>query len=94
MCDIKDGFKLCTCKGKEQKDLGDLSWILEKRNNSIIPKCDIVGSVIMPTYSTEEKDTITLILQNLNQRNCFDFRYRPKESDVITLILQVWRSWI
>ena len=88
MCDIKDGFKLCTCKGKEKKDLGDFSWILEKQNTSIVPKCNIVGSVMMPDYSKEEKDMIWLVLQNLNTRNCFDFRYRPKESDVLTLILQ------
>ena len=88
MCDIADGFKLCTCKGEEKLELGESCWILEKRKTSIVPKCDVVGSVMFPEYSKQETDMIALVLQNLNQRNCFDFRYRPRESDVLTIILQ------
>jgi len=88
MCDITDGFKLCTCTDQEQQELGDLCWVLQRRKASIVPKCDVVGSIVFPEYSKQEEDMITLVLQNLNQRNCFDFRYRPLESDVLTIIIQ------
>ena len=82
MCDITDGFKLCTCTDQEQQELGDLYWVLQRRKASIVPKCDVVGSIVFPEYSKQEEDMITLVLQNLNQRNLQEY---VTQTDISTL---------
>jgi hypothetical protein len=76
MCDIKNGFKLCTCKGAIPKNTS--YWRLKrfKGNDSIFSF--IIGKVYIPE---EISKNYHLISQNINQENCFDFDYQPHEGD-------------
>lgn len=83
MCDISNGFKLCTCKGRPKKS--EPHWVLERQDTNIITRCEIMGMPIFPEYTQEEESQINLIVKQLNQGNCFDFAYQPTEGDVFTM---------
>ena len=82
MCDIKDGFRLCSCD--DQLAEKDISWVL-KRNNPELPLHYRKGRAVMPRYSNEEKNLQVLILENLNNSNCFDFEYSPQVNDFVRI---------
>ena len=80
MCDIIDGFKLCTCKDKVDKSKPH--WILERliKKENII-RDDVLIGILSPYYI----DNIETILNELNNGNPFDFEYSPKENDMLKL---------
>lgn len=82
MCDIKDGFKLCTCE--EKLHIQEIGWVL-KRTNDTLPLAYRKGRAVIPRYNANEKELQTLILNNLNSRNSFDFDYTPHDNDLITI---------
>ncbi|OJJ17901.1 hypothetical protein BKI52_29010 [marine bacterium AO1-C] len=82
MCNIQDGFKLCTCD--EKLATSDIGWVL-KRTNADLPLHHRKGRAVMPRYNQQEKDLQALILENLNQYNCFDFDYTPHENDYVRI---------
>ena len=80
MCNIIDGFKLCTCSDKVDKSKPH--WILER----LIKKEDTIQDVVMigilsPNYA----NNIKTILNELNNGNPFDFEYNPKDNDMLEL---------
>ena len=86
MCDIKDGFKLCTCD--EKLAAQDIDWVL-KRTNPELPLVHRKGRAIMPRYNAKEQDIQSLILKNLNTQNCFDFDYTPQPNDYVRIRAKV-----
>jgi len=78
MCDIKKGFKLCTC-GKIKASEAD--WTLRRVRKDIF----IVGEVIPYMLSEEETSVHMNLTEELNDRNCFDFRYKPLENDELKI---------
>lgn len=79
MCNIKDGFKLCTCSSSAA-----IGWEL-KRANPHLPLKHRRGKTVMTRYNASEQALQTLILDNLNQGNCFDFDYTPQDNDYLRI---------
>lgn len=93
MCEISDQLKLCTCGGKELENLDDY-WILYRFDKD--KDYMIIGEPQMPLnllYLIETgynyEDTLLALL---NQHNCFDFPYNPKEKDRLLFCLKP-NSW-
>lgn len=82
MCNIKDGFKLCTCDNNLPAE--DASWIL-RRSNPNLPLHHRKGRAAIPRYNGDEKELQNLILRNLNTGNSFDFDYTPQENDYVKI---------
>lgn len=83
MCNIKDGFRLCTCAIEESTPTADaIGWEL-KRVNLNLPLHHRKGKAVIPRYNTSEQSLQTLILDNLNKGNCFDFDYSPQANDYL-----------
>lgn len=82
MCDISEGFKLCTC---DHVDLGHSHWKLlrfQGEQNIILgtPNFDKVKDILDMQFVEDE----------LNDRNCFDFDYSPQAGD--RLIIKVMKE--
>ena len=91
MCNVNDGFKLCTCNNIEMDDAG---WVLE-RNNPSLPEIHTCGSAIEMILDTDEVKVKHWILQELNKRNCFDFNLKPKARDLLSICINQERSiWV
>lgn len=79
MCNFDDGFILCTCntKGsdKNQLILENATFIWELR---IIKETEFaVGRTKLPSTTIGEGLNSEWVLLNLEDRNCFDFDYKP-----------------
>ena len=83
MCNLKDGFKLCTCKDG-QKPQTHYTWEL-KRRNPALEQYYLKGDAMFPFYEAEEKTIRQKILTALNNRNCFDFDYQPQKDDWLNI---------
>ena len=81
MCDLSDGFRLCTCDGESE---AEPDWVLERLDASKRPMARR-GRVVMPRYSKHERSQRTRIIEALNEGTCFDFDYAPTVNDVLTL---------
>ena len=80
MCNIIDGFKLCTCSDKVDKSKPH--WVLER----LIKKEDkIQDEVLIGILSPYYTENIKTILNELNNGNPFDFDYNPKDNDMLEL---------
>lgn len=79
VCNIKDGFKLCTCSPSAA-----IGWEL-KRTNPHLPLQHRRGKAVMTRYNASEQALQTLILDSLNQGNCFDFDYTPQDNDYLRI---------
>ena len=80
MCNIIDGFKLCTCNDKVDKSKPH--WILErliKKEDTI--RDDVLIGILSPYYA----NNIKTILSELNNGNPFDFEYKPEDNDMLEL---------
>jgi len=82
MCTLEDGFKLCTCD--EKLTASNIGWIL-KRTNATLPLHHRKGRAVLPRYNQQAQVLQALILENLNDKNCFDFDYIPRENDYICI---------
>lgn len=83
MCELNQGFKLCNCDEAELSDK-EIGWQLERFNQELPIKYR-KGRAAIPHYSEEEHTQIQMILNELNQVNCFDFEYEANENDRLSL---------
>lgn len=72
MCDIKHGFKLCTC---HDVDENKSHWKLHRFKDGP----DFVLG--LPNLEFYDEVDIDFIEGELNARNCFDFEYTPQVND-------------
>ena len=82
MCKLEDGFKLCTCldeKGIEAEPDAPV-WRL-RRINPLLPEKRRIGKFRFSALTMHEEERREKILEQLNQRNCFDFDYSPQKDD-------------
>jgi len=86
MCDFKDGFILCSCDEGEEKmssknDGSEYIWELR-----ILDKLEFsIGKAKYPSLDIGSGLESEWVLLNLEERNCFDFDYTPKEGDNLVL---------
>lgn len=91
MCSIKDGFKLCTCSDIEEEEA---DWILQKYNKTN-PEIDVMGEVSLSLMELDDKEKVVMIIRELNNRNCFDFDYKPAAKDYLTICMnRKNNSWV
>ena len=80
MCDIKEGFKLCTCN---KVDETKTHWKLirfEDGMNIVIGEVEEAFHVQLMSYDWVKTE--------LNTRNCFDFEYTPIDGDRLIIELK------
>lgn len=83
MCDLTKEFKLCSCDG-DKLAANEIGWILYRRN--VDKTVDIIrGKPFIYQLSSKEENIKTLVGQQLNSKNCFDFEYKPKEDDFLKI---------
>ena len=80
MCDIKEGFKLCTC---HEVDEEETHWKLIRFRDGII---SVIGEVSEEYYQDLMK--YGWIEKELNQRNCFEFECTPQNGDRLLIELK------
>ena len=78
MCKIGE-FKLCTCSG--QIDKSKPHWILEKLS---VNKNEITY-LIIGMFREEYIMNMGFVIDKLNDGNPFDFEYKPRQKDILTL---------
>jgi hypothetical protein len=109
MCDFNKGFILCSCKIKEKKIVhnknsrqnkkmqGDAPqiyrWILSEFKETQTEWLAI-GRYKMPISDIGQGLTEEWVLLNLNERNCFDFNYIPKEGDDLVIRSNISSSYL
>lgn len=93
MCDLNEGFKLCTCEPEPEKELlleteadfenfeyvpPDWTWQLKK----YFGRSNRKGRAMFPR---EKINGITpeFVSEELNRRKCFDFDYTPEENHIL-----------
>ena len=91
MCEIGKEIKLCTCipnglntivhnkKAKEKKNQDKYTWTLYKYVG--LTEYPMDGMLIYPDDALSETLSAEKMLEELNNRNCFDFSYNPNEGD-------------
>ncbi len=87
MCNLNTTLSLCTCAPDEELDESkQVIWSLYRLSTHRIQpkKFDVVG-VFMLRYDFREENIGEIIEGHLNQRNCFDFEYTPKEDDHLNI---------
>ncbi len=79
MCSTSDGFKLCTCS--DVIDENKPHWVLERL------KTKKYGSnfMVIGTYDVNYLGNLEYVLEQLNNHNPFDFDYKPRNRDLLTL---------
>ncbi|WP_291869394.1 hypothetical protein [Maribacter sp.] len=87
MCDFENGFILCSCKekktSKEVLKTDKLEYIWELRT---VKKTEwAVGRARLPSSDIGKGLESEWVLLNLEDRNCFDFDYTPKEGDNLVI---------
>lgn len=84
MCEISNKLKLCTCADTE--DLENF-WELHIYHEE--QEVHVVGMPMLPVMmSPQDFRNKELFLQYLNEGNCFDFPYTPKEKDRLLIALK------
>jgi len=93
MCDFKEGFILCKCNNpkvvvhnkksrrnkKKKKQPIEYIWTLYKYLG--LSKQMELGRYVFPSNDVGSGFTSDFVLNELNNRNCFDFEYSPNEGD-------------
>ena len=79
MCSTSDGFKLCTCS--DEIDENKPHWVLERlKTNKNGSKFIVIG-----TFDVNYLENLEYVLEQLNNHNPFDFDYKPRNRDLLTL---------
>ena len=82
MCKIDTSFKLCSCSG--HIDRTKPHWVLERMNiNMKDVERVLIGHFPFEHFINEDK-----ILEEMNARNVFDFDYKPKQKDTLSLYFE------
>lgn len=84
MCNLTEGFILCTCSGKREKSDALFTWKLF-RSRSSEPDVFVIGETSPPYNSKQRFILVDKIREQLNARNCFDFDYKPEEGDALVI---------
>ena len=79
MCDLNGPFKLCTCSNKIDKEKP--YWVLERMTSNLKDMIPPIIGMFPDNYDFN----IDFILNELNNKNPFDFEYYPKQKDCLTL---------
>jgi hypothetical protein len=93
MCQPKNGIMFCTCienddinaivhnknSRKNKKKLYTFSWTLDRYLGQIETSMD--GMVAMPSNALSNGLSDEFVLNELNNKNCFDFDYTPVNGD-------------
>jgi len=83
MCDLSQGFKLCSCDA-DKLATSEIGWVLKRRDqHKNVPT--IKGKPFVYQMNLNEKQLKANTVQQLNQRNCFDFDYKPQEDDFLNI---------
>lgn len=78
MCDVSDGFRLCTCPGGAEPD-----WLLFRRGSPDRGPLELMrGFSPIPTEDDELRKLF--IVDGLEEGGCFDFDYEPADGDVLS----------
>jgi hypothetical protein len=99
MCDFEKGFILCTCVDKEKPVIHNKNSRRYKKNPNNEPQIyrwylsefiDTFDSMMEGIYQFPSDDigkglTAEWVLLHLNDGNCFDFDYTPKEGDNLVI---------
>lgn len=99
MCDFEKGFILCSCKDKEKPVIHNKNSRRYKKspqnedNTYRWYLCEFKGtfeSLMEGMFEPPSNDigkglTSEWVLLNLNDRNCFDFEYIPREGDSLVI---------
>lgn len=83
MCNLSKGFKLCSCDG-DKLAASEIGWVLKRRDNNK-EISSIRGKPFIYQMNLSEKQLKAHTVQQLNERNCFDFEYQPQEDDFLTI---------
>ncbi|WMX13849.1 MULTISPECIES: hypothetical protein [unclassified Aureispira] len=83
MCNLNQGFKLCSCDS-DQLTPDEIGWILE-RKNAVKQASSLRGKPFIYKMNQSEQALKSEVVQQLNQRNCFDFDYQPQEDDFLRI---------
>ena len=85
MCSINQGFKLCSCKGKPDKNKP--YWKLSRKdpNREILL---LVGESMSPYNQPPKRKTIA---NELNKGVAFDFDFVPREYDLLEFFAVTYR---
>lgn len=83
MCDLSQGFKLCSCEG-DQLAAPEIGWVLRRRDEHK-KISSIRGKPFIYQMKLSEKQLKSSTLQELNKRNCFDFDYQAQEDDFLKI---------
>jgi len=82
MCDVSEGFRLCTCEPGEPFD-----WVLQRRDRSL-PLQGRRGRVIRSKVPDDVLTTSAALLEGLNREGgAFDFEYTPEAGDILVVTL-------
>lgn len=81
MCDIKEGFKLCTCSTAINR--AEPHWKLYRFGQEY-ENFMVMGSF---RFRLKEQNIHWLIHTELNNKNCFDFDYQPQNQDVLICVV-------
>lgn len=83
MCDLSQGFKLCSCDG-DKLSPNEIGWVLKRRNPD--KQFDrIMGKPFIYQMNLSEQQLKSNTAKQLNDRNCFDFDYQAQEDDFLTI---------
>lgn len=100
MCDFEKGFILCTCEGKEKPVIHNKNSRRNKKNPSnelqvyrwylsefveTYEETMMEGIYQFPSDDIGKGLTAEWVLLHLNEGNCFDFEYTPKEGDNLVI---------
>lgn len=87
MCDISEGFKLCTCDtNNEKQNTNKPYWILSRK---VPRKKDQYGDHIVGECSIDHlygSKVRELILNELRSRDCFDQDFNLKQKDKLDIV--------
>ena len=82
MCQLEQRLKLCTCAA--DIDTTQDHWVLERRTVNQKPAYQLNRTMGM--FGTDAHiDLMGVMLQQLNEGNCFDFHYEPMIDDRLTI---------
>lgn len=88
MCDISEGFKLCTCSTDKELSDNKPYWILSRK---VPRKKDQYGDHIVGelshnfVYAPKVRE---LIVKELRSRNCFDQDFNLKQTDKLDIVTE------
>lgn len=82
MCKFDKSFKLCSCS--DQIDRNKPHWVLERMNINI----NDMDMIHIGHFPFEYLVKLDNVIDELNNKNSFDFKYHPKQKDTLSLYFE------